>query len=535
LRLNRFRVSQLLDVIVDAAEKPIRYRTHGNQILFSAAERSQDKVDALVQDGRMLLELGKTEQAKAKFREALERDPKNRLALDYTDIADRRSAGPPKETSKVTEEAVTPNAPVSGEAAANLERRSNRGGSSPRRADMLKKLNEILLSRYEIPGSLPLMEVVKDLSRVSRELDQQKTGVNFVFSREIPEEIAARAKDRLSKIPDFLVTIEPPLRNVRLVDVLDTITKVAVPHDGTDQQTRLKYSIEDYAVVFSYRAKDTELLYTRSYRVDPATFKQGLDGVFANPAGAALKIGVSLQEKVRNFFIAAGIDFSASRLSDSGLNDDVLPTPKAIFYNERTGVLFVRATLRELDLVENALQALNVTPPLIRLQIEVIRLDGDEDFRFAKDLLKNIQGPLRPALTTREFQRFKKAIEGDHAFLPARVLTTLSGRRESIGMDAGLEAKHSVEIIAEYLERNSSFRIAATVESDSKGSAVNAHGTVYDGQTFVLVPGADVSQWPSFITFITPELVDAAGNRAFSTDPEVLSTERTPPQEKARN
>ncbi|HAB17435.1 MAG TPA: hypothetical protein DCE44_13415 [Verrucomicrobiales bacterium] len=41
---------------------------------------------------------------------------------------------------------------------------------------------------------------------------------------------------------------------------------------------------------------------------------------------------------------------------------------KALFFNDRTGVLFVRATLSDLDIIEKAIEALNVAPPQIKLE-----------------------------------------------------------------------------------------------------------------------------------------------------------------------
>ena len=54
------------------------------------------------------------------------------------------------------------------------------------------------------------------------------------------------------------------------------------------------------------------------------------------------------------FFAAAGVD-----LSQPG---------KALFFNDRRGTLFVKATLQDLDTIEAAIQTLNVTPPQITIR-----------------------------------------------------------------------------------------------------------------------------------------------------------------------
>ncbi|MFM7103310.1 MAG: type II secretion system protein GspD [Verrucomicrobiota bacterium] len=45
-----------------------------------------------------------------------------------------------------------------------------------------------------------------------------------------------------------------------------------------------------------------------------------------------------------------------------------MPDQKALFFNDRTGILFVRATLSDLDIIEQAIQVLNVAPPQIQVE-----------------------------------------------------------------------------------------------------------------------------------------------------------------------
>ena len=82
------------------------------------------------------------------------------------------------------------------------------------------------------------------------------------------------------------IKITPPLNNLRLADVLDAITKVA------DQPIR--FTIEDYAVVFSPKPAEAVSLYTKVFKVDPNTFIQGLQNVSAielNPGTQSAGIG----------------------------------------------------------------------------------------------------------------------------------------------------------------------------------------------------------------------------------------------------
>src|SRR5262249_39981490 len=73
------------------------------------------------------------------------------------------------------------------------------------------------------------------------------------------------------------IKLNPPLTDVRLADVLDAIIKVA--------DRPIKYSVEDYAIVFSLKTREASPLYVRTFKVDPNTFEQGLESVIGFPFG----------------------------------------------------------------------------------------------------------------------------------------------------------------------------------------------------------------------------------------------------------
>ncbi|MBI4658939.1 MAG: hypothetical protein HY735_08855, partial [Verrucomicrobia bacterium] len=111
----------------------------------------------------------------------------------------------------------------------------------------------------------------------------------------------------------------------------------------------------------------------------------------------------NIQDIVRAFFIAAGINFPPPQTlgiggvggggglgggggfggapggfgaPGAGLGGQIDPTtglptqalPRALFFNDRTGIIFARATLEELDIMEQAIQVLNVTPPQVTIE-----------------------------------------------------------------------------------------------------------------------------------------------------------------------
>ncbi|HOX03336.1 MAG TPA: hypothetical protein PKW32_13295, partial [Verrucomicrobiota bacterium] len=52
---------------------------------------------------------------------------------------------------------------------------------------------------------------------------------------------------------------------------------------------------------------------------------------------------------------------------------------RPMFFNDRTGVLFVRATLEELDLIDQAIQALNFAPPQVNLEAKFVEISQDDN------------------------------------------------------------------------------------------------------------------------------------------------------------
>jgi type II secretory pathway component GspD/PulD (secretin) len=67
---------------------------------------------------------------------------------------------------------------------------------------------------------------------------------------------------------------------------------------------------------------------------------------------------------VTSFFLVAGVD---------------LTTPgKTVFWNDRLGVLMVRATLQDLDTVEKAIQMLNMAPPQVTIRAKFMEVSQDD-------------------------------------------------------------------------------------------------------------------------------------------------------------
>ncbi|HVM46525.1 MAG TPA: hypothetical protein VMU04_00790 [Candidatus Acidoferrum sp.] len=124
------------------------------------------------------------------------------------------------------------------------------------------KLERIRFDTIRYDG-LPLGEVVNTLRDEARKRDPEKKGINFIINPNPPAEAAPSPAPMIGPdgrplptppqeavdISGISIKINPPLNDVRLVDALDAVVKVA--------DHPIKYTIEDYGVVFSLRGAES--------------------------------------------------------------------------------------------------------------------------------------------------------------------------------------------------------------------------------------------------------------------------------------
>jgi beta-lactamase regulating signal transducer with metallopeptidase domain len=311
----------------------------------------------LVQDGKLLYEMGKLDEADAKLKLALKEDPNNKTALYYLKLV--ADAKHPRATELHKANTRPESLPVP-----KPFPRTNLVYTSQGRQTLISKLDRIRLDSVKYDG-LPLGEVIIKLSDEARKRDPDKHGINFLINQGLdtggapapttpqlgpdgnPLPTPPPEQVDVSAIP---IKINPPLTNIRLADVLDAIVKVA--------EHPIKYSIEDYAVVFSVRGREINPLYVRTFKVDPNTLLEGLHLA----KGQAWSSGVEkVAGALRDYFVQAGVDL-----------DPIKHPGKALFFNDRQGMLVVRATLEDLDIIEAAIPVLNYVPPQITLKVKVV-------------------------------------------------------------------------------------------------------------------------------------------------------------------
>ena len=250
-----------------------------------------------------------------------------------------------------------------------------------------QKLEAIRIEEFSA-DSLPLGEVILYLQNIARARDAEKEGINFILASPTDGSANLSSVDPATGLPavveprglrSVLVRVLPAVRNISLREALEVVRKTA--------EAPIEYNVEAYGVVFSL--KGPEALYPRRFKVDPNTFRAGLRAMLGSSPGAAAgpdKAGAQPSRKpqgagtggitnlaaeedaspvgdmVRSFFLAAGV---------------TLDPPKICFYNDRTGLLWVKATLRDLEIIEQALQVLNAAPAQVQIEVKWCEIEED--------------------------------------------------------------------------------------------------------------------------------------------------------------
>ena len=212
------------------------------------------------------------------------------------------------------------------------------------------------------------------------------------------------------------VRISPQLRQARLRDVLDAIAKCAEAPD-VPGFPGIEYDIEDYDVVFSPRLPRFPQLHSKTFRLQVEPVLLDLDraygpvaasppagsggstpetrsvpggigggdlggiegGGFGGGEGAGVPRGgapstanSTIQDRLRRFLgEATGIRFEGEPGGgkSTGLGGGGFPMAppfiRPLFFNDRTGILFVRATLNEMNTLEDVIQSRHWSVPPI--------------------------------------------------------------------------------------------------------------------------------------------------------------------------
>lgn len=340
------------------------------------------KLKTQIENAKLFREMGKLDEAEHLLRELLKENPESREIQYHLDLVQRdRNA-----TAATESEAVIPRRSLKGVRGGPLPgdrmplprpnpyaTRPPQLNDSPGRQAIMEKLNKITLDKL-IYEAVPLNEVVRTLSDETRRLDPEGTGINFMIVSHTnapivngqPPTAVENAADKVEDIGSTIIDINPPLTNIRLIDALDAICMAA--------DRPIEFTVDGFAVVFKPKAPSAMHLETRTFRVDPDTFYQGME----NASGS------SVERTTNHPLVGPGVRFLARTNDLSVVNIAArdyfeaagvkLEPPKMLYFNDRTGMLLVKATPEDLSKIQRAVETLNRTPATLSVEARILKM-----------------------------------------------------------------------------------------------------------------------------------------------------------------
>jgi tetratricopeptide (TPR) repeat protein len=490
------------DALIAANKGQIPDAATAEQVPQIAAQKTD--AGTLVRDGQLLYEMGKFDEAEAKLNQALALDPDSASAFYYMNLIQQskfqreslqHTVDTQKRMAQVEKQWVLPTSKVTNPSQPNPYATNNLIYTGSGRQSIISKLDRIHLDNFTTGDGIPLSEVLRNLSEQAKLRDPDKKGINFLINPNADQSgqpvaaaattgigggigggfglpaggapgaaapnidpatglpvaaPAAQGNSENADVGSFIIKI-PSLVDVRLADVLDAIVLVA--------DHPIKYSVQDFAVVFQAKGQETTPLFSRTFKVDPNTFYSGLESVSAqsfgstggstgngssggssggggnsgggnnnNNNGAVVGVvnafagagglrssgnggngggggggGGNSQGAVNPLTAGAGGGGGGNIGANGGLNfvtqiglaatpsevarafftalgvNLVSPPGKSVFFNDRLGLLFVKATEQDLDTIERAIQALNEVAPQVHIKARFIEVEQDDN------------------------------------------------------------------------------------------------------------------------------------------------------------
>ena len=288
--------------------------------------------DRLVRDAKLDYEMGKLDEAENLLKSALELDSENAAAKYYLGLVQAMHQSP-----KIIQ-------------------------TGPGRKEIVAKLNQIRLDQFGPFDGVTLGQVVQNLGEAIKQDGIRLTiasGSDSSPAVTIDPATGMPVKQTEPAATDakpITIHLFPAMENASLLDALKAVTSGA--------SRPIHFSIQEDGIIFSEGASDAVMLFSRTFKVGACVFTEAsrnVPGLQTNSVAAM----------ARSLFSKLGVD---------------LKPPESVFYNDRRGLLFVRATMQDLDTIEKAIQALNQAASQIHIKARFLEvpkgtLDG---FGFTK-------------------------------------------------------------------------------------------------------------------------------------------------------
>ncbi len=353
-----------------------------------------------LQQAKVLIELGKLVEAEAMLREAARIEPGNaEIAYQLDRIQQLKTARPKRELVEVDQASPQPNPNVA---------RDPQVYTSAGRHLLMEKLNKITLDEVRFDG-VPLVEVVKELTDEARRRDPNGGGITFMIASTKPSPAEGANQQSVEDLDPAdlgatIIDINPPLLNLKLIDALQAVTMAA--------DRRIKFTVEEFGVVFTPTPPPKEKLETREFRVNPQAFNQTLLRFSTNLPTRVFSDTAASPRQPNGWAtttVPPGVRFLTTTNDMAEINAAVLryfepmgvslTPPKALYYNDRTGLLLVLATAEDFQFIERAIETFNSAPPRMQLELRAIELSPEEVKAMASGFPAYLFPPVAPANT----------------------------------------------------------------------------------------------------------------------------------------
>ena len=438
--------------------------------------------DKLVRDGKLLYEMGKFKDAEAKLKAALALNPDNQAAHYYLDLVAQSRRAPKPQGPRIVYPALEGSA-------------TNLHGirTSPGREMIYRKLNSLHLESVSWSNSLPLSEVIRYLAEQSRLLDPDKTGINFVFDPNVAA--SAVATNAAPEIVDpSTISVKLVLNNVSLHDVLDAVVQVV--------DRPIRYTVENYAVVISPKPS-TVPLEMRVFKIDTNTFTVG--NLMSHISRGPIKLETNnVPSMAISFFRAIGVNLTAPG--------------RSIAFNDRLGMLFVRATAEELENVRRVIEMLN--NPQIHIKARFIEVPK-KGFVMSQLHTNAATGQMTGILSDAEFRTVLYALErqkGAETLAEPECITSSGRQTQMRATDAQTIVTN---LTLQRTPTNSSSAIPQT-EKNKIGPVVPQIAEIETGPTLDVIPYVLSDGYTINLTMIAHVLeflgYDRATNTVYATN-----------------
>jgi len=331
------------------------------------------RIARLVEEGRRLRVAQRLQEAEAYFREANKLDPSDKSVdraleevqelitlIDYRQLyAEQELHQSASSFTNPTGKLPPPNPYVRTQVAV---------APAKARVRIEEMLDKVVLKELYFDG-LPLSKVTRFLEEESIKQDPEKRGVNFIINSNLDNQPGIRGDTNAAMVDleKVIITISPPLKNLTMREALTAITN-ATARAGTNS---LAFSVNDYAVVFRQYMPQPPQMFVRRFKVDPDSFLKGLKKVAANSGLTNITTSTNIQDMWREYIRYVGVKTDTNSM-----------TASQVFYNDTTGILLVRASLQDLEIIQQAIEVLNMGKAQVTIEAKYIEVTD----KVAKEL-----------------------------------------------------------------------------------------------------------------------------------------------------